>query len=126
MNAFILKVFQIIIRARQNYLFDRFRAETSSASLALIDHLREAWRTYVQEKVTKGLLDSDRPTPGQQEKVWPRLLELFQSPKWKQECLKRDEKFDMHFSNAVSPQHVKTDIDSWICTEQNACCPRCR
>lgn len=120
MQASILSMLQIIIRARQNYLFDKFRAETSSATPELVDQLRDAWRTYVQEKVAKGLLESDRPTPGEEEKVWPRLLELFRAPEWKQECLKRDEKFDMHFSNAVSRQHAK-DSQSLIDSCRTEC-----
>lgn len=35
--------------------------------------------------------------------IWPSLQKRFldQDRTWKQECLKRDEKFEMHFSAAV-------------------------
>ena len=78
--------------------------ETIAASPALIAELRNAWRTYVQTKLgkAKGLPDGDKPVPGEEEMSWPRLAELFQNKNWKQECSKRDEKFEMHFSAAVS------------------------
>lgn len=96
------KSVQIIVRARHNFLVDKFRSETTTISLELITQLREAWRTYIREQVAKGLPDGDKPRQGTEESSWPRLAELFQIKTWKQECLKRNEKFEMHFSNAVS------------------------
>lgn len=77
--------------------------ETTVASPGLLAELRDTWRTYVQDKLGqgKGLLESDKPVPGEEEKSWPRLVELFQNKIWKQECLKREEKFEMQFSAAV-------------------------
>jgi len=82
---------------------DKFRTETTAASAELIAELRDAWRTYVQDKLSKGkgLPDGDKPVPGAEEKSWPRLVDLFNDRIWKQECSKRDEKFEMHFSAAV-------------------------
>jgi len=92
---------KIILRARQNHLLDRFREETKSLSPELIARLRSAWHVYVRDQVGKGLRESDKPQLGQEESHWPRIVELTQNGGWKQECLKRDEKFDMRFSTAV-------------------------
>jgi cysteinyl-tRNA synthetase len=77
--------------------------ETTAASPELITELRDAWRTYVQDKLIKGkgLPDGDKPVPGDEEKSWPRLVRLYDDKTWKQECSKRDEKFEMYFSAAV-------------------------
>ncbi|EGO25879.1 hypothetical protein SERLADRAFT_437591 [Serpula lacrymans var. lacrymans S7.9] len=91
---------KIILRARQNHLFNKFRSETTSLSPELIAQIQEAWSIYVHEKISKGLPESERPSNGDEAKSWPRLADLFKDKAWKQECLKRDEKFDMHFSAA--------------------------
>lgn len=67
----------------------------------LIDHVHLAWRTYVRENVAKGLPKSERPLEGDEEKAWLRIGKLIQDQTWKQDCVRRDEKFDMHFSSAV-------------------------
>ncbi|KAJ7162097.1 tRNA synthetases class I (C) catalytic domain-containing protein [Mycena filopes] len=91
---------KIIKRARQNHLLDKFREETSSVSPELIARVHDAWRAHVREALSKGLLESDAPKAGEEDKAWPRLAELIQNKDWKQECLRRDEKFDMYFSSA--------------------------
>lgn len=55
----------------------------------------------MQDKLTKGLPDANKPAIGEEEISWPHLVELFQNKGWKQDCMKRDEKFEMHFSAAV-------------------------
>jgi cysteinyl-tRNA synthetase len=77
--------------------------ETSTASPELITTIRDAWRKYVHDKLSqgKGLPDGDKPVTGEEENAWPRLAELFQNKNWKQECSKRDEAFEMHFTAAV-------------------------
>ncbi|GLB37791.1 putative tRNA synthetases class I (C) catalytic domain [Lyophyllum shimeji] len=92
---------KIIIRARQNHLFDNFRSATTSLSSDLINRVHSAWRTHVREKVGKGLSEAERPAEGDEEKAWTRLTELIKDKAWKQECLRRDEKFDMYFSSAT-------------------------
>lgn len=92
---------KIILRARQNYLLENFRSDTKTLSVELVNQLRDAWRTYVRGKVGKGLTVNDKPLDGEEEKIWPRLVGLNQNKVWRQECLKRDEKFEMHFSAAV-------------------------
>ena len=92
---------EIILRARQNYLFEKFRSETAILSQELISQVWAAWSTFVQSKVSKGLPAVDVPHNGLEESHWPRIVTLASDREWKKECLKRDEKFDMHFSAAV-------------------------
>lgn len=80
---------------------NKFRSETTNNSPELIEQLRIAWKSYVQDKLSKGLPDGSKPATGEEEISWPHLVELFQNKGWKQECTKRDEKFEMHFSAAV-------------------------
>ncbi|KAK0505081.1 tRNA synthetases class I (C) catalytic domain-containing protein [Armillaria luteobubalina] len=91
---------KIIKRARQNHLLDKFRAETTSVSSDLIDRIRVAWRTYVREKVGKGLPDTEVPSTGEEDTRWSGIVVLAQNAQWKQDCLRRDEKFDMYLSSA--------------------------
>lgn len=61
----------------------------------------------MRTRVNKGVSENDRATEGNEETAWSRISELYSNPEWKQECLKRDEKFDMYYSSAVSPEiHV--------------------
>ncbi|KAF9462458.1 tRNA synthetases class I (C) catalytic domain-containing protein [Collybia nuda] len=92
---------KIIQRARQNHLLDTFRAETTALSLDLISQIQSSWRTHVRERVGKGLPQDLQPSEGQEDQRWPRLVELIQDKAWKEECLRRDEKFDMYFSSAT-------------------------
>lgn len=94
---------KIIERARQNHLLETFRSETKSLSSDLFSQVQDAWRVHVREKVGKGLPDYELPAEGEEEKIWPHLAKLMQNAEWKQECLKKDEKFDMYFSSAVRP-----------------------
>lgn len=91
---------KIILRARQSYLVNKFRSETDALSRDLVDQLETAWADFVQSKVSKGLPDTDRPSKGKEKEAWPLLVTQFQDKAWKQEGLKRDEKFEMHFSAA--------------------------
>ena len=93
---------KIILRARQTHLLDKFRSETRVITAELITQLHRAWATYVREKVGKGLPESVKVVEGEEEKAWSRIVELVRDKDWQRECLKRDEKFDMHFSAAVS------------------------
>ncbi|KAJ7267656.1 tRNA synthetases class I (C) catalytic domain-containing protein [Mycena haematopus] len=91
---------KIIKRARQNHLLEKFREETKGVSPELITKVHAAWRNHVREQLRRGLPAADAPKAGDEENAWPRLAELIQNKDWKQECLRRDEKFDMHFSSA--------------------------
>ncbi|KAI0948990.1 hypothetical protein AcW1_008711 [Taiwanofungus camphoratus] len=91
---------KIILRARQTYLVDKFRSETAALSPELVEQVQTAWVDYVATKVGKGLPEAERSNKGEQKEVWPHLVECFQDMAWKQECLRRDEKFEMHYSAA--------------------------
>ena len=65
-----------------------------------MDQVWVAWADHVQSKVSKGLAD-DRPSKGKERESWPELVTRFQDKAWRQDGLKRDEKFEMHFSAAV-------------------------
>ncbi|OSD07063.1 hypothetical protein PYCCODRAFT_1359815 [Trametes coccinea BRFM310] len=91
---------KIIIRARHNHLISNLRSETTSLTQALIDQVREAWISYVQSKVSKGLPETERPSAGAEREQWPKLVERFQDKEWRQQGLQRDEKFEMHFNAA--------------------------
>ncbi|KAF9452772.1 cysteinyl-tRNA synthetase [Macrolepiota fuliginosa MF-IS2] len=91
---------KIIMRARQNHLIDKFRLDSTALTPELVVTVSKAWVAYVTERVNKGLPGGEKLTAGAEEAGWTRLYELTQKPEWKQECLKRDEKFDMHFTAA--------------------------
>ncbi|KAH9946950.1 cysteinyl-tRNA synthetase [Amylocystis lapponica] len=91
---------KIILRARQTHLVDKFRDETTSLSRELLEQLHDAWAAYVASKVSEGLLEQDRPGKGKEREIWPQLANSFQNRAWRQECLKRSEKFEMYFSAA--------------------------
>ncbi|KAJ7834242.1 tRNA synthetases class I (C) catalytic domain-containing protein [Mycena olivaceomarginata] len=91
---------KIIKRARQNHLLEKFREETKGVSPELITQVHAAWRNHVREQLRKGLSVADAPKEGDEDSAWPRLAELVQNKDWKQECLRKDEKFDMNFSSA--------------------------
>lgn len=95
---------QIIIRARQNHLIDKFRSNTAALTSELVTTVSEAWVDYVSNRVNKGLPVDEKLNAGTEEANWSQLSGLFQKHEWKQECLKRDEKFEMHFTAAVRIQ----------------------
>jgi cysteinyl-tRNA synthetase len=64
--------------------------------------VRDAWTAHVRSKVCKGLADADAPAPGGEWDAWPALEAQFKDDRsWRQEGLRRDEKFEMHFNAAV-------------------------
>lgn len=91
---------KIIVRARQNHLFSQFRKSATTLSADLLSQVSEAWGSYVRENVAKGLPNEEKPSQGEEEVRWPRIAELARDQNRKLECLKRDEKFDMHFTAA--------------------------
>jgi len=107
---------KIIKRARQNHLLDTFRSETKALTLKLINQVYAAWQAHIQQNVAKGLPKAERPIEGDEEQAWSRLGELIQDKAWKLECVRRDEKFDMHFSSAARTlaaiQNAKSRMES--------------
>lgn len=93
---------QIILRARQTYLVDKFRSEATSLTQELLDQVRSSWDSYVHSKVSKGLPDEDVPPAGSEWQAWRGLaIKAAVDKTWKNEALGRDEKFDMYFVAAV-------------------------
>ncbi|GBE80478.1 Cysteine--tRNA ligase [Sparassis crispa] len=88
---------KIILRARQTHLVNVFRAETTALSPTLIDQVQEAWAAYLDSKVGKGISEAERPSKGKERETWPQIVEQFNNKTWRQDGLKRDEKFEMHF-----------------------------
>jgi hypothetical protein len=108
---------KIIVRARQNHLFSQFRNSATTLSADLLSQVSDAWGSYIRENVSKGLPVEEKPSRGEEEVRWPRIAELARDQSRKLECLKRDEKFDMHFTAAVGvfslfPWHI---IKIWQC-----------
>ncbi|KAF8835344.1 cysteinyl-tRNA synthetase [Paxillus ammoniavirescens] len=92
---------KIILRARQNHLFDNFRSQTSSLTTELLDKVQRAWRLHVSESVSKGLPDSIKPTVETADALWLQIKAIGEDKVQKAECLKRDEKFDMNLTAAI-------------------------
>ena len=67
-----------------------------------MDEIHSAWKDYIRSEVNKGLPENEKIIEGNEEGAWELLSQKVQDVPWKQECLKRHEKFDMVFSAAVS------------------------
>ncbi|KAF8198063.1 tRNA synthetases class I (C) catalytic domain-containing protein [Pholiota molesta] len=91
---------KIIERARQNHLLENFRLQTQSLTQTLLANVNDAWKNYVRTRVSKGVPENIKATEGTEEAAWSQINGLYQSLEWKQECLKRDEKFDMYYTSA--------------------------
>lgn len=92
---------KIILRARQQFLFNKFKKETTALNSELVDTVRQAWEAYIRSELARGLVEAERPSEGEEEARWANLVERFADKTWKQECLQRNEKFEMHFTAAV-------------------------
>lgn len=93
---------QIIERARQDHLFDTFRSQINTLTPILLSQVRDAWRTYVRDRVSQGIPENLKAAEGNEDEVWTRISELYKNNEWRQESLKREVKFDMYFTSAVS------------------------
>jgi cysteinyl-tRNA synthetase len=78
-----------------------FRANNSALTPGLVGEIYSAWKDYIRLEVNNGLPRSETIIVGQEEDAWKVLSQKVQDSSWKQECLKRYEKFDMAFSAAV-------------------------
>jgi cysteinyl-tRNA synthetase len=92
---------QIIKRARQNHLVDELKSRTTSLTPELLVQVDEAWSQYARSQLFPGLPDTDRPAVGEEKTQWSKLLTLNENVEWRAGCLKRDEKFGMHFTAVV-------------------------
>jgi hypothetical protein len=87
-------------------LVQEFRASNSALTPRLADEIHSAWKDYILLEVNKGLPENEKIIAGNEDDAWKTLSQKIQDPLWKQECLKRYEKFDMAFSAAV-PQNFR-------------------
>lgn len=56
----------------------------------------------MRTKVAKGLAADERLRQGEEKMTWMKIASKIKNDKeWRQECLKRDEKFEMYFQAAV-------------------------
>lgn len=94
-------VMQIILRARQAFLLNKFKSEATSLTVTLLDEVRTSWDSYVRFKVCKGLPSEQVPPSGSEWQAWSELSIKAADKAWKNEALKRYEKFDMYFTAAV-------------------------
>ncbi|PFH49752.1 hypothetical protein AMATHDRAFT_146873 [Amanita thiersii Skay4041] len=105
---------KIIERARQNHLFEKFKSDLKGLSSDLVSQVEEAWQVHMRERVSRGL-PSELTSQVWTEVSWGHLNELTKNKEWKTDCLKRDEKFDMHFSAAqrslLAVQKAKSELD---------------
>ncbi|KAF9564747.1 cysteinyl-tRNA synthetase [Agrocybe pediades] len=91
---------KIIIRARQNHLLETFISQTNILDQSLLTRLWNSWNDYVRTRINKGLPENEKAKEGQEKEVWAKISDMYQNREWKQDCLKRDEKFDMHYTSA--------------------------
>ncbi|KIK24834.1 hypothetical protein PISMIDRAFT_677956 [Pisolithus microcarpus 441] len=91
---------KIILRARQKYLFERFRDQVALLSTDLIDRVFAAWKAHLLNRVSKALPDVVKAREGEESVGWLRIEQFIQDKDQKAECLRRDEKFDMHLTAA--------------------------
>ncbi|KAF8268616.1 tRNA synthetases class I (C) catalytic domain-containing protein [Lactarius quietus] len=91
---------KIILRARQTYLVDKFRTESTSLTQELLDTIQSSWESYVRSKVSKGLPADEVPPIGSERQAWSNLSIKISDKAWKDEAIKKDEKFEMHFTAA--------------------------
>ncbi|KAN0091593.1 tRNA synthetases class I (C) catalytic domain containing protein [Tylopilus felleus] len=92
---------KIILRARQNHLFESFRDQTVSLTPDLLAKVQDAWQSHVLDKVSKGLPESIKLTTEDLRTLWPKIEALRDDKVGKAECLKRDEKFEMNLRAAI-------------------------
>ncbi|KDQ55793.1 hypothetical protein JAAARDRAFT_37217 [Jaapia argillacea MUCL 33604] len=91
---------KIILRARQNHLFEKFRSETTSLTPALISEVHEAWANFVQSRVSKGVPENLKSVVGKEDEFWADLVIRVADKDWKLEALRREEKFEMYYTTA--------------------------
>lgn len=112
---------KIIAQSRKNYLFENFQSEISWAPIEVLVEIQTAWERYVRKHLAAGLPEEEKPPEGQEETTWKAISEKVKDENWKTECLKRDEKFDMHFRASVSivplcSNSLTQSCNAWLVT----------
>ncbi|KAF8826055.1 hypothetical protein HHX47_DHR6000361 [Lentinula edodes] len=120
---------KIIKRARQNHLLEKFRADTKLLDASLVSQVYTAWRAFLRNEMAAGLPSHERAlfteNDGELDSQFNRIAELIQNNKeWKQECLKRDEKFDMNFTSAnrtlLAVSHAESSLKAGSTSQEEA------
>ncbi|KAJ3881256.1 tRNA synthetases class I (C) catalytic domain-containing protein [Lentinula edodes] len=120
---------KIIKRARQNHLLEKFRADTKLLDANLVSQVYTAWRAFLRNEMATGLPSDERAlfteNDGELDSQFNRIAELIQNNKeWKQECLKRDEKFDMNFTSAnrtlLAVRHAESSLKAGSTSQEEA------
>ncbi|KAI9455482.1 tRNA synthetases class I (C) catalytic domain-containing protein [Lactarius psammicola] len=112
---------KIILRARQTHLVNKFRSEATSLTQELLDTVQSSWESYVRSKVSKGLPADEVPPFGLERQAWSKLSIKATDRAWKDEALRRDEKFEMHFGAASRAYAaIQTASDSLISGQTDA------
>ncbi|KZT29170.1 cysteinyl-tRNA synthetase [Neolentinus lepideus HHB14362 ss-1] len=91
---------KIIIRARQNHLYNSYLSKVTALNPTLIEEVRSAWAAYLQSKLSKGLPEGFAQDGASSDELFDRIREYANDSQWRSECLKRDEKFSMHLTVA--------------------------
>jgi cysteinyl-tRNA synthetase len=81
-----------------------------SLTQGLLDEVRSSWDSFVRSKVSKGLPSEEVPPFGSEWQAWGELSIKAANKAWKNDALKRDEKFDMHFTAAVRSLACRSDL----------------
>ncbi|KAJ3738586.1 tRNA synthetases class I (C) catalytic domain-containing protein, partial [Lentinula detonsa] len=97
----------IIKRARQNHLLEKLRTDTTSLDGNLISH----------NELAAGLPENERlsstETDQELDEKFTQIADLVQVNKeWRQECLERDERFDMNFTSADAENSLNAGVTS--------------
>ena len=86
---------------------EQLRTRSSSLTVDLIDEVDQSWLAYLHGKLTKSLPNEEKLDAGSETAAFPRIVQRSQDAEWKAECIKRDEKFDMHLKALVSEKSRK-------------------
>ncbi|KAJ3727175.1 tRNA synthetases class I (C) catalytic domain-containing protein [Lentinula guzmanii] len=120
MNITILMIkIEIIKRARQNHLLEKLRTDTTSLDVNLISH----------NELAAGLPENERlsstETDQELDEKCTQIADLVQVNKeWRQECLERDERFDMNFTSAnrtlLALRNAENSLKAGVTSQEEA------
>ncbi|KAJ3996051.1 tRNA synthetases class I (C) catalytic domain-containing protein [Lentinula boryana] len=120
---------KIIKRARQTHLLEKLRTDTTSLDGNLISHVSAAFRAFLQNELAAGLPENERlsstETDQEIDKKFTQIADLVQVNKeWRQECLKRDERFDMNFTSAnrtlLALRNAENSLKAGVTSQEEA------
>ena len=68
----------------------------------VVAQVKVAWNAYLMANLVKFLPEEEKPSVGDEENAWKRIVERASDDGWRTECLKSEAKFDMYYKSAVS------------------------